>query len=135
MRANSLCCLLALAAMAFTYGTVDAASNCKKGIPCGDSFIAPNKTCRIVTTAATSTAPRAATSGAVAAPAAATAATAAPPTAGASNATWIGSVSDGVYFRAGCSAARDLASHNRRSFRSEGEALAAGFRRSSVQDC
>lgn len=95
------------------------AVNCKKGIPCGNSCISASKTCRIGPPAE--------------APAGAGAGTAAAPASG--NNSWVGSVSDRVFFRAGCSAARDLAPANSRFFATDAAAIAAGFRRSAVPGC
>ena len=48
---------------------------------------------------------------------------------------FVGSIADRVYFRRTCSAAIDLAENNRRTFITEHEATAAGYRRSRVTGC
>jgi hypothetical protein len=50
-------------------------------------------------------------------------------------ARWIASHADGVYFRAGCSAAMDRAPSNRRYFDTEDLGTGAGYRRSRVPGC
>lgn len=114
-----------------------AAKNCKKGIPCGNSCIAANKVCRIGTSAVRSS-PPAAASGFAPSPSRGSTYSAATSNANAATPTsepWVGSLSDGVFFRTGCSAARDLAPNNRRYFESESHAISAGFRRSGVPGC
>jgi len=48
---------------------------------------------------------------------------------------YIGSKADSVYFGKWCTAANDLAASNRRYFKTEADAIAAHFRRSSVPSC
>lgn len=48
---------------------------------------------------------------------------------------WVSSYADGIYFRAGCSAAQDLSPANRRYFPTEESAQAAGYRRSRTPGC
>jgi hypothetical protein len=106
--------------------------NCKKGIPCGNSCIAANKTCRIGASGPSPSSSVASTSAAAAAP---VTAPAAPKPAAEPSPEWVGSIADSVYFLASCAVAKDLARGNRRHFESEQEAQAAGFRRSSVAGC
>lgn len=118
-----------------------AAQNCKKGIPCGHSCISASKVCRIgAAPAAPTYAPRpVATPQAPASPArslvAPDTANSGDPPATTAESAWVGSFADGVYFRADCSAAQDLAPANRRLFRTHQEAEAAGFRRSRTPGC
>lgn len=128
-----------------------AAPRCKKGIPCGNTCISASRTCHIgreapsttkstdsLSTPAVAPAESAASAAAAATAVAATAA-AAPLAASALSSSepdlWVGSIADTVYFRASCSAARDLAVANKRDFTSEAEAQQAGFRRSSTPGC
>jgi len=109
------------------------AKNCKKGIPCGNTCIAANKVCRIGSPSSTAD-----PSGRSVAPAQSAAqASAAGRARGQSSKSvpWVASLSDGVYFRGGCSAAIDLAPGNRRHFDTEAAAKSAGYRRSSVPGC
>jgi hypothetical protein len=48
---------------------------------------------------------------------------------------FVGSRVDQVFYRRGCAAAEDIAPNNRRLFRTEQEAIAAGYRRSRVPGC
>lgn len=109
--------LIAAACLVAALSTeVLAAPNCKKGIPCGNTCIAANRTCRIESAPqpARPQAPRAAPSGA---------------------ALWIASEADRVYFAPGCPAAADISQENRRVFRDEQSAAAAGYRRSRMPGC
>lgn len=105
-------------------GSLAAQPNCRKGIPCGNSCIAANKTCRI----GSSSTPR--TTAPVPAGSALLGAT--PPD---SDVQWVGSVADRVYFVATCSAALDLAPANRVDFASQADAVKLGFRPSRVPGC
>jgi hypothetical protein len=48
---------------------------------------------------------------------------------------FVGSRVDQVFYRRGCAATEDIAPNNRRLFRTEQEAIAAGYRRSRVPGC
>ena len=118
---------------------VEAQRNCSKGKPCGNSCISRDKVCRIGVEASE---PAAAS---VAAPSSSTPAVQnvvspdqasdPPPAATASEYPWVGSFADGVYFRATCPTAQDLAPANRRYFRTIQDAEGAGFRRSRTSGC
>jgi hypothetical protein len=136
---------VSFAAIAACMGTSHSAPNCKKGIPCGNSCIAANKTCRI-TASSSATVPQHApvaqafssperTKGPAAAAALPAAKTSAALPVDDLGTVWIGSIADSIYFRGTCSAAKDLAADNRRVFSSEQEARSLGFRRSSIIDC
>lgn len=101
---------------------------CTKGIPCGNTCIAATKTCRIGTTADPSPAPPPPS----VQPALATSAAVAGAEAGEAI---VGSVADKIYFRAGCSAARDLSPSNRVTFATVEAAERLGFRASQVAEC
>jgi hypothetical protein len=129
-----------------TAAPVEAQKNCRKGIPCGNTCISASKVCRIGSATARSageqpTPPPARPSAAPAslAPTPQTPAPSRPevesPTSTAADYPWIGSFADGIYFRADCSAALDLAPTNRRYFASEAVAEGAGYRRSRVSGC
>lgn len=121
--------------------TVEAQRNCRKGIPCGNSCISASKVCRIGSSSARPAYDPPSTS--AARPAAVSTQLAPQDTQVTSGALvgksaeypWVGSFADGIYFRAGCSAARDLAPTNRRYFSSDEVAQGAGYRRSSVPGC
>lgn len=110
--------LLAIAAPA------EAQKNCKKGIPCGNSCIAANKTCRIG-----SSSPTPSRTTAPAAPARLMG------SAAADSAQWVGSSRGSTYYLRSCSGAGKLAAANRVYFKSEEEARAAGYRRSTQKGC
>ena len=98
----------------------NAQPNCKKGIPCGNSCIAANKTCRIG-----SPSPRIeqATVGK------------ADSTKAPDSGDWVGSSRGTAYYKAGCSGARRLAPANLIYFKSEDDAKKAGYRRSASRGC
>lgn len=105
---------------------VEAQRRCVKGKPCGNTCIAMNRTCRVGTpsappTARTPTTPPASTRGDTAATAAA--------------APWVASSRGSVYYRNGCSGGNQLAVQNRIYFKTEEEAQAAGYRRSTARGC
>lgn len=122
--------VLILVVMAVT--PLTAQRNCKKGIPCGNSCIAANKVCRIGTTptAARQTDSVSRATGVTQKPLLGLGTAIA-----AGDSAWVASFADGVYFQATCSAAQDLAPANRRYFRTEDQAKAAGFRRSRTPGC
>jgi hypothetical protein len=133
----------ALAFLAVTAGasTLEAQQNCRKGIPCGNTCISASKVCRIGSGSARSVADpvtpapaRPAAPSSSLAPADATE-QGTNPTSSAGEYPWVASFADGIYFRAGCSAAQDLAPPNRRYFGSEAAARDAGYRRTRVAGC
>lgn len=111
------------------------AQNCKKGIPCGHSCISATKVCRIgqPTPAPTSAAAAAVSPSSPRSLISPTASGG--PAATAGEFPWVGSFADGVYFRADCPTAQDLAPANRRYFRTIQDAEGAGFRRSRTPTC
>ena len=111
-----LFCLLLLAAAP---SIAQAQKNCKKGIPCGNSCIAANKTCRVGTPSTQpSAASRADSSAAVT-----------------STGEWVGSSRGHTYYRAGCSGANKLAKGNLIYFKSEADAKKAGYTHSVSRGC
>lgn len=118
----------------------EAQPHCRKGIPCGGSCIAANKTCHV----GSSTSPSEARSTRVPLVTAAEdpepgtprqAVLSARDSALLRQAEYVGSKADSVFFRKWCIAAEDLAASNRRYFRTATEAIAAGFRRSRAEGC
>jgi hypothetical protein len=119
-----------------------AQRRCTKGIPCGNTCIAANKTCRVGST----TPPRTATPQATAPQPrgdsvvrllyGTSQSNADSIKSGTANDTlFVGSRVDGVFFLRTCLAAQDLAPENRRYFKTEKEALDAKYRRSRVPGC
>lgn len=104
---------------------LEAQKNCTKGIPCGNTCIAANKTCRVGTTSA-----RPAPPATTVAPASALKAEA-PATSG----EWVASTRGRTYYKAGCSGARKLSAANLTYFKTEDEARAAGYTRSVQRGC
>jgi Metal binding domain of Ada len=132
-RGVSILCLLSVVLVA----PLAAQKNCKKGIPCGNSCISADKVCRIGAPTATPrpvATPESPTSPARSLVAPATA-DSGNPAATTAEYPWVASFADGVYFRADCPAAQDLAPANRRFFRTHQDAEAVGFRRSRTPDC
>lgn len=113
---------LAATILLFAAATAEAQKNCKKGIPCGGTCIAANKTCHVGTATP-------ATSPAVAATAAEVAAK--------SDATgqWIGSSAGHTYYHAGCSGAKSLKPANVIHFKTEADAKKAGYTHSAQKGC
>lgn len=115
------------------------AQNCKKGKPCGRSCIAQDKVCRIgAPTPPPASRPVAKpdTASSGAATRLGIAAIGLPDSSAVHpDSTWVASFADAVYFRTGCVASKDLAPANRRYFRSEDAAKAAGYRRSQTPGC
>ena len=98
-----------------------AQKNCKKGIPCGNSCIAANKTCRIGATPAPSSADtKRVVQGSVG---------------NSSTGDWIASSRGTTYYKAGCSGANKLSAANVIRFKSEDEAPKAGYHRSATKGC
>jgi hypothetical protein len=119
--------------------TAEAQRNCSKGKPCGNSCISRDKVCRIESPANTpAPAPETVRSSTVEpsqnllSPAQTEDL---PPAATASEYPWVASFADGIYFKATCPAAQDLAPSNRRYIRSIQDAESAGFRRSRTPSC
>lgn len=124
--------------LAFASMPTAAQKHCSKGIPCGNTCISAKNVCHI---GASPSAANAAT-GVVANSASTPPAAPLPlttggtiPAATAGEYAWVGSFADGVYFRADCPAAQDLAPANRRYFRTIQDAEGAGFRRSRTPGC
>ncbi len=117
---------------------VDAQRNCTKGIPCGNSCISRDKVCRIGTsarepvTSRPAPVPEDSTTRNFASPTQPAEIT---PASTASEYPWVGSFADGIYFKATCPPAQDLAPVNRRYFRRVADAENAGFRRSRTPGC
>ena len=111
-------CLLVVAFL-FVTAPAEAQKNCKKGIPCGNTCIAANKTCRVGTGSARSTSspPQAVSSPAPA------------------GARFVASSKGQVYYLLGCSAGEQLSPANRIYFQTEEEAAAAGYRPSTARGC
>jgi hypothetical protein len=103
-----------------------AQRQCKKGIPCGGTCIAANKTCHVGTKS--SGAARTPDPG----PALSTATSADPPSAASD---WVASSVGHTYYKSGCSSAKRLAAKNRMYFKSEGDAKKAGYTRSAAKGC
>lgn len=117
----------------------EAQRNCSKGKPCGNSCISRDKVCRI---GASSSTPAPAADPSPRAAATAQTLTSPPatdddptPAETAPDYPWVGSFADGIYFKATCPAAQDLAPSNRRYFRAVQDAEGAGFRRSRTPGC
>lgn len=116
-----------------------AQKQCKKGIPCGGTCIAADKTCHVggggsySAPGPSAKPPKAQRSDfshlepTVVAPAED------PPVVYA--VTFVGSVADSIYFIATCSAAQDLHPTNIRRFLTQEDARKAGYKRSRVSDC
>jgi hypothetical protein len=149
--------LAAITALALLTILSDALAQrrCRKGIPCGGTCIAANKTCRVgsggnggviypgeriyrtyseydsVAKARTAAAPKreVAKSSPNASSRPASLSIRLP------TSNWVGSKADRVYFKLDCPAAKDLAPANRRYFDRVAAATAAGFRRSRVPGC
>ena len=112
---------------------LEAQRRCVKGKPCGNTCIAQNRTCRVGTPPANPTPPPTSRP-APAAPPASTegeARASVPATSG----PWVASRRGSTYYRNGCSGGNSLAAQNRIYFRTEEEAQAAGYRRSSQRGC
>jgi hypothetical protein len=114
----AVACLIAFPVLA------DAQRRCVKGKPCGNTCIARNKTCRVDSPSYTPPPAQA------------------PPAAAPSSQTepsdsmmWIASSRGQVYYRRGCSNAKQLAPENRIYFRTEKQAQEAGYRRSTSRGC
>ena len=110
--------MLVLVSMA-TPRHVHAQKNCKKGIPCGNSCIAANKTCRVGTPSSSS---KADTLTVV-------------QSSVASTGDWTASSRGKTYYKAGCSGANKLSASNVIRFKSEDEAQKAGYHRSATKGC
>lgn len=104
---------------------VEAQKNCRKGIPCGNTCIAANKTCRVGTSRPT---PPAAT-------AAAPATQQGRGSVAEGEARFVASIRGSTFYAKGCPGARKLSPANLRYFRSEEEAQQAGYTRSRQKGC
>jgi hypothetical protein len=113
---------VAAAILLLAASSAEAQRNCKKGIPCGGTCIAANKTCRVG-------APIAPTNPAVAAIVVQVATPA--DTIG----KWVGSSKGRTYYRAGCPGARTLAPANVIHFKTEPDAMKAGYTHSAQRGC
>ena len=118
-RLPQLIQLLLVVAFLFVIAPAEAQKNCKKGIPCGNTCIAANKTCRIGAGSARTTSPPLQ---AVSSPAPA-------------GARFVASSKGQVYYLLGCSAGERLSPANRIYFKTEEEAAAAGYRPSAARGC
>lgn len=110
---------LAFLALALAPSELDAQKRCTKGKPCGNSCIAQDKVCRIGAPTTTTSPPPAARQ-------------VQPPT---TTGAFVASSRGTVYYPSACSAAKDLAAANRIYFKSEQEAQAAGYRRTTNRAC
>jgi len=114
--------LLVFLLLSVPVGVATGQKNCRKGIRCGNSCIAANKTCRIggpATTKVPETQPD----------------SAAKPGTPALIGDWVGSSIGSTYYRAGCSGARKLSPKNLIYFKTEEEAQKHGRRRSVQKGC
>ena len=102
-----------------------AQKHCKKGIPCGNSCIAANKTCRVGSTP--QPAATAAQSGA--------ARKSEPSTTDTASGSWVASTRGHTYYRVGCSGAAKLSPANRIYFKTEADAKRAGLTPSAQKGC
>ena len=111
--------LLVLASLALA-SSAQAQKRCTKGIPCGNSCIAANKVCRIGSSAP---AARPSTQ------------EASVPSIGAPPQEWVASKKGRTYYRLGCRGANGLSKANLIFFKTEDEALLAGYTRSRAKGC
>jgi hypothetical protein len=102
-----------------------AQKHCKKGIPCGNTCIAANKTCHVASTP--QPAATAAQSGA--------ARKSESPAPDSASGSWVASTRGHTYYRVGCSGASKLSSANRIYFKTEADAKKAGLTRSTQKGC
>lgn len=116
--------ILILAIAALLPAELTAQPNCKKGIPCGNSCIAANKTCRIGT--------RPAPAPGTAQPLLGAAAAAPIP----DSVRYVGWKEAGLYFKRTCAVVTTIPVGQRLYFRDEKSSKAAGLKPSSVNaDC
>ena len=109
--------LLAVGIAAF-HGDAVAQKQCKKGIPCGNSCIAANKTCRIGTKATPSQSDTSSVrEGSV------------------DSGGWVASTRGKTYYMAGCSGAKRLSAANVIRFKTEDDAKKVGYHRSATKGC
>lgn len=134
MRRTALLGIVSAVAGAWAPSALDA-QNCKKGIPCGNSCIAANKTCRVGSGSATSSSSGSSSAGQGSKSLYGQPTSPAPRSPSPADSQWVASVADGIYFLRSCSAAQDLHPSNRRYFAYEGDAITAGFRRSRAEGC
>lgn len=110
-----------------------AQKKCVKGIPCGNTCIAANKTCRVGTPAPRPTPPARVPSAPAAKPASDSPPSVTDTTQ--AKAQWVASSRGHVYYRIGCSGARKLSPANLIYFKTEEEAAKAGYRHSTARGC
>lgn len=128
--------VIAIALLAAT--PLEAQRRCVKGIPCGNSCIAADKVCRKGPPASppasrptpSTPAPRDS-----ARPSAPTDTTKQTPAPRATTGPWVASSRGTTYYKTSCSGARKLAAQNRIYFKSEAEAIQAGYHRSRQSGC
>lgn len=126
------CAIALIIALFALSATADAQKNCRKGIPCGNSCISANKVCRIGSSApASERAPEPARERSGAPSSGAASLYGSSSSAG----QWVASSRGSTYYAASCSGGRKLAASNRIYFRSEAEAKAAGYSRSTQKGC
>ncbi len=130
--------LIAFALFSLAPAVTEAQRRCVKGIPCGNSCIAANKVCRKGPPASppasrpTPPAPAPRDSTRPPAPTDTTKQTPAPRT---TTGPWVASRRGTTYYKASCSGGRKLAAQNRIYFKSEAEAIQAGYHRSRQSGC
>ena len=114
-----------------TVDDLEAQRRCVKGKPCGNTCIAQNRTCRVGTPPSEPTRPPVSRPAPAEPPTTERGQASAPVTSG----PWVASRRGTTYYRNGCSGGNQLAAQNRIYFRTEEEAQAAGYRRSSQRGC
>ncbi len=100
-----------------------AQKKCVKGIPCGNTCIAANKTCRVGTPSSTPTTTQTQQQ---------RPSTSVPSV---EEAPWVASSRGQVYYRRGCSGGNKLSPANLIYFKTEEQAQKAGYRRSTSRGC
>jgi len=120
--------LVPLLALIASSTTADAQRRCTKGIPCGNSCIAANKTCRIgpPTDRPPATKEKEASPSTLAAPV-----TPPPPVNSDSRLPWVGDTHFNVYYANGCTGGERVASWYKTYSKTEGELRKRGFRRAT----
>ena len=135
-RSFTLSALLGAILLAGASTESEAQNNCRKGIPCGNTCISASKVCRIDGGSIAreippeNQAPRLA---AIGSPRRDSVTQSGNPVS--EEIAWVGSSRGSTYYRAGCAGARRLSVSNLIGFRSEAEARASGYRRSSQRGC
>lgn len=113
-----------IAGLALSPGSAEAQKRCTKGIPCGNTCIAANKTCRVGSGSATK-APASQS-----APASSKAAPVIP-----EGAQYVASSKGTVYYWVGCNGWKNLSTANLVYFKTADEAKKAGYRQSLQAEC